>query len=237
MTNVAGNTGRITWIDEIKGLMLLIVLVEHVGLIPGYLNYVIVFLGAMAMPCYFALSGYLYSTKRDFREFFSRKCHSLLFPYLVLSLLLLLLDHRLYMGEASSVIGQNLHKIFIECSSTEKGTPLWFVLTLFWMELLNYPLCKRGRHPEYMMLGLGVLFSIVAKMLYSADVRLLFNLNSFFTAYLFFALGYWLKNKAVVSRILERASRKTVWTASLVTLCFMGVLVVLTPDMGGGIQR
>lgn len=233
MTNVLAKSKRIAWIDEIKGLMLLIVVIEHVGLIPRYLNYPIVYWGSMAMPCYFALSGYLYSTKREFNEFLLRKSQSLLLPYVCLSFILLLLDHNLYFGETPTVLTQNLHKAFIECTSTGKGTPLWFVLTLYWMEISNYWLVKKIKSPEYVMLLIGVMFSIVAKQLYDNSTLLLFNINSFLASYIFFALGFWLKKRNVIETILAKLSIAKVCTISLCMACVGGVIVGLNSNMGG----
>ena len=233
MTNLLVKSKRIAWIDEIKGLMLLIVVIEHVGLIPHYLNYPIVYWGSMAMPCYFALSGYLYSTKREFREFLARKSQSLLLPYVCLSIVLLLLDHNLYFGDTSKVVAQNLHKAFIECTSTGKGTPLWFVLTLYWMEILNYWLVKKIKSPEYVMMLIGVLFSVIAKLLYDNGTQLSFNLNSFFASYIFFAFGFCLKKRNVIENILAKLSTTKVCTLSLGMACAGGVIVGLNPNMGG----
>lgn len=149
------STGRINYIDELKGFILCLVCLGHIAY--SELSYVMNWMSLMRMFTFFFLSGLLFSRRRfpTFKDYAISKTKHLLFPYIWLSLFFLIITFPIYAGhidEASrgplfikientlNLVGitsnficslcANFFKIFILGNSSIWATPLWFVFTL-----------------------------------------------------------------------------------------------------------
>ncbi|OWV14296.1 acyltransferase [Fibrobacter sp. UWB5] len=151
--------GRIGWIDEFKGFVLLLVCLYHVEQSFSYAQMGMLHLSALRMSAFFFISGMLFSTRRfpDFKSYLVHKTRVLLIPYILLSLLFLALDPVLYnfdlfpkaprmtvmniKPEIATVwdyIYWNLAKTFVAGKSSIGSGPLWFVFTLYSVSLMFY---------------------------------------------------------------------------------------------------
>ena len=151
--------GRIGWIDEFKGFVLLLVCLYHVEQSFSYAQMGTLHLSALRMSAFFFISGMLFSTRRfpDFKSYFVHKSKVLLLPYILLSLLFLALDPVIYnfdlfpkaprmtvMNIRPEIAGVwdyiywNLAKIFVAGKSSIGSGPLWFVFTLYSVSLMFY---------------------------------------------------------------------------------------------------
>ncbi|WP_163438640.1 acyltransferase [Fibrobacter succinogenes] len=151
--------GRIGWIDEFKGFVLLLVCLYHVEQSFSYAQMGTLHLSALRMSAFFFISGMLFSTRRfpDFKSYLVHKTRVLLIPYILLSLLFLALDPVIYnfdlfpkaprmtvMNIRPEIAGVwdyiywNLAKIFIAGKSSIGSGPLWFVFTLYSVSLMFY---------------------------------------------------------------------------------------------------
>ena len=151
--------GRIGWIDEFKGFVLLLVCLYHVEQSFSYAQMGTLHLSALRMSAFFFISGMLFSTRRfdSFKSYFIHKTKVLLIPYILLSLLFLALDPVLYnfdlFPKAPRMTVMNIHpvitgtwdyiywnlaKIFVAGKSSIGSGPLWFVFTLYSVSLMFY---------------------------------------------------------------------------------------------------
>lgn len=151
--------GRIGWIDEFKGFVLLLVCLYHVEQSFSYAQMGTLHLSALRMSAFFFISGMLFSTRRfpDFKSYFVHKSKVLLLPYILLSLLFLALDPVIYnfdlfpkaprmtimnihpvIASTWDYIYWNLAKIFVVGKSSIGSGPLWFVFTLYSVSLMFY---------------------------------------------------------------------------------------------------
>ncbi len=151
--------GRIEWIDEFKGFVLLLVCLYHVEQSFSYAQMGTLHLSALRMSAFFFISGMLFSTRRfpDFKSYLVHKTRVLLIPYILLSLLFLALDPVIYnfdlfpkaprmtvMNIRPEIAGVwdyiywNLAKIFVAGKSSIGSGPLWFVFTLYSVSLMFY---------------------------------------------------------------------------------------------------
>ena len=151
--------GRIGWIDEFKGFVLLLVCLYHVEQSFSYAQMGTLHLSALRMSAFFFISGMLFSTRRfpDFKSYLVHKTRVLLIPYILLSLLFLALDPVIYnfdlfpkaprmtvMNIRPEIAGVwdyiywNLAKIFVVGKSSIGSGPLWFVFTLYSVSLMFY---------------------------------------------------------------------------------------------------
>lgn len=150
---------RISWIDEYKGFVLLLVCLYHVEQSFTNIQMGMEHLSALRMSAFFFISGVLFSTRRfpKFKDYCVHKSHVLLFPYVALSFLFLALDPVIYnfdwfpraprmvilntnpvIHDVKDYIGWNFAKIFIAGKSSIGSGPIWFVFTLYSISSLFY---------------------------------------------------------------------------------------------------
>ena len=81
------STGRKYWIDVLRALGIILVVLGHVSQEPN----TVIFIYAFHMPLFFLLSGFLFNRHRyDLRTFIIRRSQKLLLPYAFFYLLTLL---------------------------------------------------------------------------------------------------------------------------------------------------
>ena len=81
------STGRKYWIDVLRALGIILVVLGHVSKEPN----TVIFIYAFHMPLFFLLSGFLFNRHRyDLRTFIIRRSQKLLLPYAFFYLLTLL---------------------------------------------------------------------------------------------------------------------------------------------------
>ena len=152
---------RISWIDEFKGFVLLLVCLFHIEQTFPNAHLGAWHLSALRMSAFFFISGFLFSTKRfsNFKSYFTHKTKVLLLPYLYLSFLFFAIDPVVYnfalypksptmmvvntipdINNTWQYIYWNIAKIFIAGKSSVGAGPLWFVFTLYSVSLLFYML-------------------------------------------------------------------------------------------------
>lgn len=157
------NSSRIAWIDEFKGLVLLLVCIFHVDQHFQNIDVGSFHLACLRMAAFFFISGVLFSDRRfpKFKDYFVHKTKVLLLPYVSLSFLFLLLDPVIYNFDlypkalktqmffqpvlCDSVwkyIAVNLENVFVEGKGSLMASTLWFVSTLYFISLIFYLLQK-----------------------------------------------------------------------------------------------
>lgn len=194
---------RIYWIDNLKGFILLLVCISHLGLFPEICDY----LKGARMTTFFFLSGFLFSTRKHptLSSYWKSKCHSLLIPYFTLSFLFALFPFSLKTDSifAASWIHSlnlplNVEKYIntyiisiidiIQGYSFQQGTgPLWFVYTLFQVSIIFYIINKI---PYKFIQFSCIIFSLFLGWYCNINsVILPLHLNTMFTSLFFFGLG------------------------------------------------
>lgn len=92
------STGRINYIDELKGFILCLVCLGYIAY--SELSYAMNWMSLMRMFTFFFLSGLLFSRRRfpTFKDYAISKTKHLLFPYIWLSLFFLIITFQIYSG-------------------------------------------------------------------------------------------------------------------------------------------
>lgn len=67
------NKGRIEWIDFIKGIAILELVIYHFGVLPWLIS---------PVPIFFFLSGLFFSDSKPFGQFVGQKAKALMLPFL-----------------------------------------------------------------------------------------------------------------------------------------------------------
>ena len=106
---------RLSWIDITKGLAIILMVIGHAH-IPKFASD---FIFAFHMPVFFMASGWCTNwSNYSFKELFVRRCKTLLIPFVVYSILVIII---------SLIIGESLFSL----KKGWQGYALWFVPVLF----------------------------------------------------------------------------------------------------------
>lgn len=118
-------TQRYEWLDVAKGIAILLMMVGHTS-IPDPINR---FIFAFHMPLFFMASGFCTNwTKLSFTDFFLHKCKTLLIPFVVYSIIVLVVG--VYTGQMDA-------KQVLVGGWASNCYPLWFIPILFLSLLLT----------------------------------------------------------------------------------------------------
>ena len=227
--------GRIGWIDEFKGFVLLLVCLYHVEQSFSYAQMGTLHLSALRMSAFFFISGMLFSTRRfpNFKSYFIHKSKVLLLPYILLSLLFLALDPIVYnfdlfpkaprmtvmniRPEIASVwdyIYWNLAKIFVAGKSSIGSGPLWFVFTLYSVSLMFYGVQKfasRLKAPRAATIIIAIASLAGGWLLYRHHIRLPLGIERDLTVLFFFACG-WLSKEPIRNTLCGKGKKGIPWS-------------------------
>lgn len=214
---------RITWIDEFKGFVLLLVCLFHVEQSFAHINMGMEHLSAFRMSAFFFISGVLFSTRRfpDFKSYALHKTKVLLLPYVFLSLLFLALDPVLYHFEwfprapkmaimytyptitnVWEYIGWNLVKIFGVGKSCIGSGPIWFVFTLYCISIAFFGIQKIAGNISHnsasiqkIIIAVFAIGSLTGGwLLFRNHIRLPLGIERSLTTLFFFACGWLCKD-------------------------------------------
>ena len=124
------SSDRLNYLDVAKGIgILLVVLGHHLS---GF-DLLTTWIYSFHMPIFFIISGWLYSHKRpgdNIRAFAAKKSRSLLYPYVVFSVLVLAWKYLLYFL-LDTAPEEGFREIWLKTVSTYGYHALWFLPTLF----------------------------------------------------------------------------------------------------------
>lgn len=122
---------RIAFIDLAKGVCILLVVMMHAGLGHGFPG-----LRALRMPLYFMLSGLFFKDYGSFRLFVEKKVNKILVPFLFFALLGFADQALTALGEGRALTAYGLWQPFVSPSMTRSNLPVWFLVSLFWANLI-----------------------------------------------------------------------------------------------------
>lgn len=191
---------RKNWIDNLKGICLILIIIGHFVTIPDSIRYIIKPTDLLYVPIFFYLSGLLFNDDRfTYLEFLKRKLYSLAIPYFTISLVVTLLDWNLYINTVQ-LIKSTLLSLFWGDGAI-KASPLWFVSTLFCGNIL----LKTGFLVKdiWMRHLLFLSFPFICYALYANNCRLPFCLDKAFGAAFLMYSAYILKNINQWSQIIR----------------------------------
>lgn len=195
---------RLSWIDVMKGVGMLLVIFGHASLPNEVRKYIYSF----HMPLFFCISGYLFNIKKydGFNQFLKSKAKSLLIPYIFLSVLnycyyfiLKILAHKFNEISLKPLIG-----VLVGIRDTEwtmcNGT-MWFVLALFFCEIILFYIVKLLKDRDVHILISLLVFAVIGFFYNSfINIKLPFSIDEVFVSITFVGLGYIIKKRDLVSK-------------------------------------
>lgn len=239
---------RIEWIDEFKGLVLLLVCIYHVEQSFASINLGMENLSDFRMSSFFFISGVLFSTRRfpKFKDYFAHKTRVLFFPYVALSLLFLLLDPVVWnfdlfprapkmvvlmthpdIHSLKEYIGWNFAKIFVAGKSSIGSGPIWFVFTLYSISLIFYLIQKAARSNKFIIAIFAIASLAGGWMMSRNHIRLPLGIERDLTTLFFFACGYLCKDFIQkLSQFIAGERKDHLWRIFIVSLLTIGSFVL-----------
>lgn len=195
-----GKTGRIEWLDVLRGMAMYLVVIGHATDINTPDNYRF-YIYAFHMPLFFMISGaayYLQMRARsfDFIALVKNKAKGLLWPYLTLNFItfwIWILNFKI-LSHSESTLAEKIYAIiysneeYIESPSNAT----WFLPTLF-LTILVFYLVQKWSEGEEKLLTLAVLVLGVAGYVCSQDpdaVDLPWHIGTVPIALIMFLVGY-----------------------------------------------
>lgn len=126
---------RISRIDAIKGLGIVLVIAGHIyrsDLIVG------IWIFSFHMPLFFFLSGYLLHYGRDLRDFIKRKVNSLLLPFIMFALIGLIVSCIIPVWRNGITYDVAFKQLYLGRLEFLHVGQIWFLLCLFEVEVVFY---------------------------------------------------------------------------------------------------
>ena len=185
-------SSRIKWIDQAKGIGIILVMIGHTYLDDKF----IFWFTSFHMALFFFLSGCTFKYKEGFVNFLISKIKSLLIPYVFFVFVTLSWNCFSAVSHGNNyIVFDNLLLYLIQC----RFTHLWFLTCLFISEIMFYLLYKLTLSFERKIFIL-IFISIVC-LIIEFIYRFLFNISIFWNidlvpmAVSFMIIGYSMKDK------------------------------------------
>lgn len=213
------NYGRDRSIDIAKGIGIILVVYGH--LVNPIHREIFLF----HMPLFFLLSGYFFSTEKDWTTFIKDKIRKLIYPFCCfyfLSFLLRLCIEKGNLYESFCVgIYDEVSRQFISIN-----TPLWFLLALFEIFIISFLTEKYVKKVWVKIIITGIITLIGYESAMHERYTIIPFLAQACMGYIFFRIGYWLKMKNTLKK------KVSIFAISLLILGYgIGVTFNVTTDL------
>ena len=197
------NAKRIGWIDIIKGICILFVMLSHSNPPAVYRHFFTPFFLTM----FFFVSGYTFSTKNSFKEFLTGKIKHLVIPLFALGSIRIV--GMSILGLAKPLLGFKGFLLQISCQNDE----MWFASCLFTASMILYALLRfnsqlQSHNKELLLTSEAILFMILGySLMLVFNVRLIWEFEIACIMLLYMVLGYLFKrtNQVSISKLLSPA--------------------------------
>ena len=208
---------RIEWIDEAKGIGIVLVMLGHC-----YLHWKFCFwFYAFHMPLFFILSGYTFSGKGKFADYLKKKIRTLLVPYMFFVIITMCCNGVLAVTHGNEYHVFEILKLYI---IQNRYTLLWFITCLFLANLLMYVLqnfrYKRKTNRFWLIVGcIGALVFGIYKVIIGKDLP--WNADLAVLAMAFMSLGKWCREQKIIEKV--RLMRYSLAICIIITFCVSAV--------------
>lgn len=197
-------------IDVLKGIGAILVVIGHI--VTGNIKVVIY---AFHMPLFFFLSGYVFSNKKKFREYFITNVKSLLIPFFIFNIISLLFNIDYIHNNSFSNI---LDNIFYFNSSVAWNSSLWFFVVLFFTKIIFYTLNKLCNSTKKLGIFIAVLLAI-GIVIIKYNIWLPFGLKIVPFSLTFMYIGYIAKKVELLEKI--NLNFKSITLCIILTVIFI----------------
>lgn len=174
---------RIEWIDSLKGFGIFCVTLGHLGCWYALEKHIYSF----HMFLFFFLSGYLHNRKYSKREYIKRKIKTIFVPFLIWNMCSSLLAIAM-----KTDIKEVIMDFFMINGNLVWNAPIWFLLVLFFTEVLYVLFSTEKQWNKIIIMGIAV---ILWRMIGTYPLHMKVNLIPL--GLLFYAFGDWCKSAKI----------------------------------------
>jgi len=219
--------------DLAKGICIIMVVLFHVAKFYDDTLLVNRFFKLIRMPLYFFLSGFFFKSYSGLFNFLKRKTNKLLIPFIFWYLFsvgfYLLMFHVFGLTFKYDISFEFKNMITAFWVKEDfPNAPIWFLLCLFYVNLLFYCVYLLSKNKEnnlLMVFLLSMLCGGVGILLWRLKINLPAFLDSAFTSVPFFCFGYLVKN----TKILEQDKYdRYLLLISAVLIVIIGFIALIT---------
>ncbi|SDM69586.1 acyltransferase family protein [Bacillus sp. OK048] len=183
---------RIKWIDTCKGIGIILVIVGHTPIDPTARSIIYAF----HMPLFFFFSGYFFSENRykNLKEIAISKFKSLIIPYISFSIISVFLL-RFFFDQPIALRVFLEQMIISKRNSISYDDPIWFLTSLFTIEILFYLLARFSKNIHIRLLSvilIGFTSSILLKV-FAGGTILPWSLDQSLYYLIYFGFGHYIK--------------------------------------------
>lgn len=200
------DTPRLYWVDYLKAIAIVLVTYRHVLLglessgffIEPWLEQLNLIFFSFRMPLFFILSGLFISSaiaKNDLISLIEKKFRFILYPYLIWSFIQLTLQIVLSGQSNSSRTVEDYWYILYQPRQLDQ---FWYLPALFNATVVFSIIQKKWQPPVYLHFLLGIALYFSAPVFENISM-----LSDWMSFYLFFALGFWLRNPLKTERVQQ----------------------------------
>lgn len=221
-------TKRVEWLDVLKGILILFVILSHSypALIYRY------FFTPFFLTLFFFASGYTFSTKQNTKIFLQNKWRRLGIPFLVLGGIRVGINYILYRDR--SVKGYIVDFLL---QKNSQGDELWFVSCLITTSILMYIVkkiidFKGGEHQKEKIIFMTFVLLIIGMVdIQIFKMKFLWQLELACVMSFYMALGFCYK-EATTSKILE--NKKFIFASMIL---YMIIVIFIKNDVDVHLEK
>lgn len=148
------------------------------------------------VPAFVIFSGMFFTPKLPLKDYLKKKCNKLILPYLIFYIYGVICDvvYKLLMNYHFT--NSDLIR-YIRIWNTDVNGPIWFLLSLFWINITSFFLFKYC-NKKIVIVFVNIGFALASIYISKNKVSLPFNLSQSILLFNFFYLGYILKTKLLL---------------------------------------
>ena len=197
MNKAYSSDNRIVWVDMLKGVAILAVMIGH--LVPY--TYIGDFVYSFSIPLFIFVSGYLFKSYNSFKEFITHRFKSLLIPYLMFGLpfpIVIAFYNATFAGGSYSPFSladyfyallQELYNYIIQI----RYQVIWYLAMIFLVNVVMYFILK-VKH-RWVQVAIILLLLITGAIYYHFGGKpLIWNIDTVLMALPFFYVGHLLSD-------------------------------------------
>lgn len=210
---------RIDWIDMAKGYGIILVYLGHMDM-GKYTNWIYSF----HMPLFFFLSGCVFRKETDFDTFMCKKSKTVLLPYFLLGVPMLVVYNIKQYIEASWGINQ-IVKSCLDYIFQRRVFTMWFLACLLCVQIMFYFIEKKYRDSKAKDIKI-VLTTVVAMLLGILYNKYLYlslpwNFDASLMMLPFFVMGYYYNSQPFMKKVNQRIAEKSIFMYVIAGGCLL----------------
>lgn len=158
---------RIDWIDNLRGLAILLVIIGHVHVV--YPSWLKVEIYSFHMPLFFFLSGMVFSVSKynSFLKFFRKKVRTIVVPLITFSIIAWSINYLYYYIILKNIevdsLGTYILKLLIESHGDARfRSTFWFLPAIFTSQIVLYFIVKYVK--EWISIIIYIILAVVGSL-------------------------------------------------------------------------